>query len=55
MRPKDPRGELTDSPDAATGAVTRTTGGSAGDTGGFTGGETINEHARPIALSPTTR
>jgi serine/threonine-protein kinase len=58
MRPKDPRGELTDSPDAATGAVTRTTGGSVGEaagyTGGFTGGETFNEHARPIALDGYT-
>src|SRR6185295_14647548 len=55
---KDPRGELTDSPDAATGAVTRTTGGSVGEaagyTGGFTGGETFNEHARPIALDGYT-
>src|SRR5215470_4556822 len=46
MRPKDPRGQLTDSLDAATGLETRTAG--------ETGGDTINEHARPIALDGYT-
>ena len=64
MRPKDPRGLLTDRQDAPTGAVTRSeppTGGPASLTGGHTGGETgglggdtINEHVRPVALDGYT-
>src|SRR3954468_21100192 len=62
MRPKDPRGQPTDSLDIATGPVTHTTGGGdaatgsqgggsiGGSIGGYTGNDTITEHVRPIAL-----
>ncbi|HEX3479651.1 MAG TPA: protein kinase [Kofleriaceae bacterium] len=51
MTPKHPPGPLTDSQDAETGAVTRTPGQTAGFTGG---GDTLDEHARPIALDGYT-